>query len=107
MITKKGTITSAKMTNTVTVTVHRHMVHPVYKKSFRMSKKFLADTNGMDLFLGDEVMIQECRPMSKRKHFKVTQVIKAAARVSEMSEEKAVTEAIGGKNDETDTPSAS
>lgn len=101
MITKKGTITSAgKMTNTVTVTVHRHMVHHLYKKSFRMSKKFLADTNGLDLFLGDEVLIQECRPLSKRKHFKVTEILKAAARVSEMKVEKAVVEAIGTKEDD-------
>lgn len=107
MITKNGTITSAgKMTNTVTVTVHRHMVHPIYKKSFRMSKKFLADTNGMDLFLGDEVRIQECRPLSKRKRFKVVEILKSAPRVSEMAEEKAVAEAMG-KKDEEATPSAS
>lgn len=111
MITKKGTITSAgKMTNTVTVSVHRNKVHPVYKKSFRISKKFLADTNGMDLFQGDEVVIQECRPLSKRKHFKVIEVVKSAARVSEMKVEKAVVDAIGTKEEDDDkkaTPSAS
>jgi small subunit ribosomal protein S17 len=117
MITKKGTITSAgKMTNTVTVSVHRHAVHPIYKKGYRLSKKFLADTNGMDLFLGDEVVIQECRPLSKRKHFKVTQVLKAAPRVSEMAVEKNVEKAIGIKKDDeaqvsspakSDSPSAS
>jgi small subunit ribosomal protein S17 len=113
MITKKGTITSAKkMTNTVTVTVHRHLVHPVYKKSYRLSKKFLADTNGMDLYLGDEVTIQECRPLSKRKHFKVTEIIKAAPRVSEMAVEKKVAAAMGQTQaslpaDNAATPSAS
>jgi small subunit ribosomal protein S17 len=113
MITKKGTITSAgKMTNTVTVTVHRHMVHPVYKKGYRHSKKFLADTNGMDLFLGDEVVIQECRPLSKRKHFKVTEVVKAAPRVSEMVNEKSVERAMGQAQvsvpaEENNSPSAS
>ncbi len=107
MITKKGTITSAKkMTNTVTVTVHRQLFHPVYKKSYRISKKFLADTNGMDLFMGDEVMIQECRPLSKRKHFKVMEVVKAAPRVSEMKEEAALKKAMGEK-EETSSPSAS
>lgn len=85
---KQGTITSAKMTDTVTVTVHRSVFHPMYKKRFRMSKKFLADTNGMkDLGVGDTVQITECRPISKRKHFKVTEVIKRVPRVSEMVEE--------------------
>lgn len=95
MLTKQGTITSAKMQNTVTVTVHRSKIHPLYKKSFRASKKFLADTNGMtDLAVGDIVVIEECRPLSKMKHFKVKEVLKRVPRVSEMMEEAAVEQAI-------------
>lgn len=96
MLTKKGVITSAgKMQDTVTVTVHQHVRHPLYKKSFRKSKKFLADTKGMtDLIVGDEVVITECRPLSKNKHFKVTEVTKRAPRVSEMVEEAAVEKTI-------------
>jgi small subunit ribosomal protein S17 len=95
MLTKQGTITSAKMQNTVTVTVHQQVRHPLYKKSFRKSKKFLADTNDMsDLGVGDLVVITECRPLSKTKHFKVTEVIKRAPRVSEMKEEAGVEQAI-------------
>lgn len=90
MRTKKGIITSAKMTGTVTVTVHRSMVHPLYQKRYRMSKKFLADTNGQDLGIGDEVVITECRPLSKRKCFKVTEVLKRAPRVSELADEGAI-----------------
>ena len=90
MLTKKGTITSAgKMQDTVTVTVHQLVRHPIYKKSFRKSKKFLADTKGItDLMVGDEVVITECRPLSKNKHFKVSEVTKRAPRVSEMKEEE-------------------
>lgn len=84
MRTKQGTITSAKMTGTVTVTVHRSVFHPKYKKRFRSSAKFLADSNGMDLGVGDIVVITECRPLSKRKCFKVTEMVKQAPRVSEM-----------------------
>ncbi len=99
MLTKQGTITSAKMQNTVTVTVHQQVRHPLYKKSFRKSKKFLADTNGMsDLGIGDLVVITECRPLSKTKHFKVTEVIKRAPRVSEMKEETGVEKAIHGEH---------
>ncbi len=90
MRTKKGVITSAKMTGTVSVTVDRHVFHPIYKKRFRKSKKFLCDTNGMDLYPGDEVIITECRPLSKNKTFKVTEITKAAPRVSDVKEDKAV-----------------
>lgn len=94
MRTKKGTVTSAKMTGTVSVTVDRHVFHPIYKKRFRKSKKFLCDTNGMDLYVGDQVIITECRPMSKNKYFKVSEITKAAPRVSDMKEDKAVEEVI-------------
>ena len=91
MRTKVGTITATKMTGTITVTVHRSVFHPLYRKRYRVSKKFLADTNTMeDLGLGDTVEITECRPLSKRKCFQVTSVIKRAPRVSEMTEEGAI-----------------
>ncbi|MEK7218932.1 MAG: uS17 family ribosomal protein [Patescibacteria group bacterium] len=91
MRTKKGTITSAKMQGTVTVTVHRSVFHPKYKKRYSISKKFLADSKGFDLAAGDEVLITECRPLSKRKYFRVTEVTKRAPRVSEWAEEKDLT----------------
>ncbi|MDO8648606.1 MAG: 30S ribosomal protein S17 [Candidatus Peregrinibacteria bacterium] len=97
MRTKKGIITSAKMQGTVTVTVHRSIYHPIYKKRYRMSKKFLADSKGQDLGIGDEVTITECRPMSKRKHFRVTEVHKRAPRVSEISEEGELTSVMKTK----------
>lgn len=86
------------MTGTVTVTVHRSVFHPLYKKRFRVSKKFLADSNKMeDLGVGDLVEITECRPLSKRKCFKVTTVLKRVPRVSEMMEESAVESAMKSK----------
>lgn len=94
MITKEGIVTSAKLQGTVTVTVHRHMVHPVYKKRFRQSRKFLADSTGFDLANGDEVRIQECRPISKNKHFRVTEILKQAPRVSELSDGEAVEKVV-------------
>ncbi len=91
MRTKVGTITSAKMTDTVTVTVHRSVFHPLYRKRYRVSKKFLADTKGVtDLGIGDTVEITECRPLSKRKCFKISTVIKRAPRVSDVAEEGAI-----------------
>jgi small subunit ribosomal protein S17 len=95
MLTKQGTITSAAMQDTVTVTVHRSVMHPLYKKSFRKTKKFLVDARGIeDIRVGDEVRIQECRPLSRRKHFRILEVVKRAPRVSEMVEEQSVEEAV-------------
>ncbi len=89
MRTKIGVITSAKMHKTVTVTVHRYVMHSKYNKRYRVSKKFLADTNDHDdLSVGDEVQITECRPLSKRKSFKVTEVRKKALRVAQFREEE-------------------
>jgi len=94
MRTKTGVITSAKMTGTVTVTVHRHLFHPKYRKRYRMSKKFLADTNGMTLHEGDLVEITECRPLSKNKRFKVTQIVQKAPEVSDIQDEEAVEKTV-------------
>jgi small subunit ribosomal protein S17 len=94
MRTKKGTVTSAKMTGTVGVTVDAFVFHPVYRKRYRRNKKFLADANGHDLYEGDLVRITECRPISKCKHFKVTEVLEKAPRVDVMKEEEGVEEAM-------------
>jgi small subunit ribosomal protein S17 len=88
MRTKIGIITSAKMQKTVAVTVHRYVMHPMYGKRFRVSKKFLADTNGQEVGLGDEVEISECRPLSKRKCFKVTDVRKRAPKLADLKMEE-------------------
>jgi small subunit ribosomal protein S17 len=87
MRTKTGTVTSAKMQKTVVVTVHRSVMHPTYDKRFRVSKKFMADSTGFDLGVGDEVVITECRPLSKNKCFRVTEVLKQAPRLSDIKTE--------------------
>lgn len=88
MTQKIGIITQAgKMQDTVTVTVHVQVRHPLYRKSYRQSKKFLVDTAGIeDVGVGDDVLIEECSPLSKRKHFRIKEVLKRAARVSEMAD---------------------
>ena len=61
------------------MTVHRSVMHPVYKKRYRVSKKFLADTAGQkDLGIGDTVEITECRPLSKDKNWRVSRLIERA-----------------------------
>jgi small subunit ribosomal protein S17 len=106
MRTKKGTITSAKMTGTVTVTVHRLVFHPLYKKRFPVSKKFLADPGEFTLHEGDQVVITECRPLSKNKHFRVTEILKKAVQVSDVAEEEAIASVLKTRKNESESESS-
>lgn len=65
-----GTITSNKMIKTVVVKVERLKEHPKYKKRYKVSKKYKAHTE-KEYQVGDRVIIEECRPISKEKKWKV------------------------------------
>ena len=71
----QGKIISTKMTQTVSVIVERVYRHKLYKKAIIKTKKYMADTNGHTLLDDDIVKIQECRPLSKLKHFRVIKKI--------------------------------
>lgn len=75
-----GKVVSVKMLKTVVVEVERKVQHPVYKKIIRKTNKFKADTNGLDLNLGQSVKIQQAKPMSKDKKFIVTEIVKEGGR---------------------------
>jgi small subunit ribosomal protein S17 len=62
-----GRVTSDKMDKTITVLVDRRIMHPLYKKFIRRSKKYAAHDEDNSCKIGDMVRIEECRPMSKRK----------------------------------------
>ena len=62
-----GRVTSDKMDKTVTVSVDRRVMHPIYKKFIRRSKKYAAHDEANACKVGDTVRIEECRPISKRK----------------------------------------
>ncbi len=62
-----GRVTSDKMDKTVTVLVDRRVMHPLYKKFIRRSKKYAAHDEENTCKIGDSVRIEECRPISKRK----------------------------------------
>jgi small subunit ribosomal protein S17 len=71
MKTLQGIITSLKNDKTATVLVSRSWQHPLYKKYVKRSKKYACHYEGLDLELGQEVVIQESRPISKSKRFVV------------------------------------
>jgi small subunit ribosomal protein S17 len=67
----QGVVVSDKAEKTVTVLVERRVMHPIYKKFIRRSKKYLAHDEGNVCKVGDVVRIRECRPISRRKRWEV------------------------------------
>lgn len=67
----EGIITSTKMDKTIVVEVQRAFRHKLYKKIIRRSKNYKAHNENMKLQEGDKVIIEETRPLSKNKRFKV------------------------------------
>ncbi len=66
-----GKVVKKSGDKTVSVLVTRQTTHPIYKKIIRLSKKYLAHDNDNSISVGDLVKIQETRPLSKSKSWKV------------------------------------
>jgi small subunit ribosomal protein S17 len=73
-----GRVVSDKMKKTVTVLVERKVKHPLYGKFVRRSKKYHAHDENNDFHPGDLVLIEETRPMSRTKTWKVVKLIEKA-----------------------------
>jgi len=73
-----GIVISNKMDKTVTVLVERLEKHPLYKKYVRKSTKLHAHDEANECNEGDTVQIEECRPMSKSKSWRVIEVVSRA-----------------------------
>ncbi len=67
----QGTVVSDKGDKTVTIKVERRVMHPIYKKYIRTSKKYAAHDEQNRCKVGEAVSIIECRPISKRKRWMV------------------------------------
>jgi small subunit ribosomal protein S17 len=74
----QGVVTSDVMDKTVTVRVDRRFMHPVYKKFITRSKKYAAHDEENAYKVGDVVRIEETRPISKRKRFRVVELVARA-----------------------------
>lgn len=79
--TLTGQVVSTKMDKTIAVLVERRVEHPIYKKYMRKSTKLLAHDENGECKEGDTVAIEECRPLSKRKAWRLQRVITRAAQV--------------------------
>jgi small subunit ribosomal protein S17 len=67
----QGTVVSDKNDKTVIVRVERQVMHPLYKKYIKRSKRYAAHDEANRCKMGDIVRIRECRPMSRTKHWEV------------------------------------
>ncbi len=78
MMTKIGVVVSDKMDKTVVVAVENLVKHGMYQKYIKRTNKFLAHAENNDVNVGDRVVIEETRPLSKRKRWNVREVIDKA-----------------------------
>ena len=73
--TLTGTVVSDKMDKTVTVLIERKIKHPLLGKILRVSKKYHAHDETNECHQGDVVIIEECRPLSKTKSWRVSKLV--------------------------------
>jgi small subunit ribosomal protein S17 len=78
---KLGVVVSDKMDKTVVVAVERKVQHEVYGKAERRTSTFLAHDEKNEAHVGDQVEIVESRPLSRRKRWAVTRVVRKAVQV--------------------------
>ena len=74
--TLTGVVTSDVADKTITVTVTSRETHPIYKKQYTVTRKYAAHDEANDAHKGDTVRVTEIRPVSKRKSFKLDEILK-------------------------------
>jgi len=72
----QGTAIKIAGDKTATVLVERKVLHPRYHKTVKRFKKYLVHDEKNDILVGDEVSAIECRPFSKRKSFRLLEIVK-------------------------------
>ena len=77
--TLQGRVVSDRMDKTITVLVERRVQHPIYGKFVRRSTKVHAHDEANECRIGDVVVVEQCRPLSKSKTWRVLQIVERAA----------------------------
>jgi small subunit ribosomal protein S17 len=75
---KVGVVSSAKMDKTIVVSVHNTFLHPMYKRVVRKTSSFKAHDEKNECGVGDVVRIVECRPLSKTKRWRLSEIVEKA-----------------------------
>jgi small subunit ribosomal protein S17 len=87
-----GVVSSKKTDKTIVVTEHVRLTHPLYRKQYTVTKKFMAHDENNEAQEGDKVVISETRPISARKHFKLDKIVEKAG-ITHVESETPVLEA--------------
>lgn len=77
-----GTVISNKMQKTIVVKIETRYPHPIYSKTLIVTKKYLAHDELEQCNIGDQVLVQECRPLSKRKCWKLVEILSKSSLIS-------------------------
>ena len=97
--TINGIVSSAKADKTITVTVTSRETHPIYKKQYSVTRKYMAHDENNQAKEGDKVKIEESRPISKNKTWKLVEILERSNESLEVRDE--VAETLEAKNEET------
>ena len=73
-----GLVASDKMTKTIVVVVTRRMKHPIYHKYVQSRQRYKAHDENNEAKVGDRVLIEECRPLSRDKRWRMKQILERA-----------------------------
>ena len=77
-----GIVVSNKMQKTIVVKIEDRYPHPIYSKTLSKTKKYLAHDELETCNIGDQVLVEECRPLSKRKRWKLIKVLSKSSLIS-------------------------
>nr|YP_010595095.1 ribosomal protein S17 [Paralia sulcata]WAJ57830.1 ribosomal protein S17 [Paralia sulcata] len=79
---KVGIVVSNKMQKTIVVKVENKYSHPIYSKTMIKTRKYLVHDEIGECNIGDQVLVQECRPLSRHKRWKLAKIISKSSLVS-------------------------
>ena len=77
-----GIVISNKMEKTIVVKIENRYPHPIYFKTLIKTKKYLAHDELEECNIGDQVLLHECRPLSKRKRWKLVEILSKSSLIS-------------------------
>jgi small subunit ribosomal protein S17 len=96
-----GRVTSDKMQKTIVVAVETLKRHPLYRRTYKSTNKFKAHDEHNDARIGDMVRIEETRPLSKDKRWRLVEIVRRAEQVAAVEQvEAALTPSIEDEGDE-------
>lgn len=77
--TLTGSVSSVAADKTIVITVHTRKTHPIYKKQYTVTSKYMAHDENNECKIGDRVVIEETRPLSARKRYILKNIVEKAA----------------------------